>query len=401
MLSNIFENCLTVELNDYQPTNDKQNSSLAPLPTCKGVILFADADDRPIQLLIAANIRRTAIARLGEQDETTSQKRADLKSIVKKIYYSRTYNDLRNSLIHLLAAKSIDPDEYRKIVKLVRLTFVKIDLSARWPTFHTTEKTSVSVKQKLFGLFPSRKSSNDFVKILQDSFDLCQMPQLIGNGEKASSCPYLQMKTCPAPCMGRIDREEYLAQIHSAIDAGCGNSARQKAILTEKMNDAAANMEFENASHLKKQIDQLDILRKDNYRWTGDLSKMSILHIDRSAKMSVKKRRKLQLFTAFLIRQDHVWEIGDFSLDSFDELCKKAAEIESDSSMYDRFSMDLPANELLGITSFHLYRSNARGVWVDCRANKKLNPELLQEMAREWFNIERSEAIKDEQNGSE
>ena len=88
------------------------DEALKPLPTCKGILLFTDNLDRPIQLLIAANIRRTARARLIPPDPTLLKKRADITQITRKIYYCPCYNYFTSTLKHYQIAKAIYPANY-------------------------------------------------------------------------------------------------------------------------------------------------------------------------------------------------------------------------------------------------------------------------------------------------
>ena len=386
MLSKFFESCLTLDLTAGQEQAAEQlplSNPLTRLPTCKGVLLFADADDKPIQLLIAANLRRTATARLLPEDANGTSKRGDLAAIVRKIYYSRCYNDFRNSLTHYAAAKMTYPKEYRKMLKLSRQCYVRIDLSAEWPIFHATEKVSTAAGVKIFGPFPTRRSANDFIQILQNAFDLCQMPQLIAHRDKAASCSYLQMKTCPGPCTGQISRQEYLEQITAALDAAGGDVEKQKAVLTQNMQQAAERMDFEKAQHIKKQLAQLDLLGKEKYRWTGQMANLNILHIDRSAKMRVKKRKKMQMFTAFVINAGGVFEIGDFSLESMDDLHETIVRVDTKAPG----SCYCPDMGLFEIAGYHLYRSNPRGVWINCSHGSMPSGEEIGELIRKRFDI--------------
>ena len=50
MLRKLFQDCLAIDFAD----ND--SPTLKELPACKGVLLFADSQDNPIQLLIAGDI---------------------------------------------------------------------------------------------------------------------------------------------------------------------------------------------------------------------------------------------------------------------------------------------------------------------------------------------------------
>lgn len=358
MLCGLFESCFETDLNDNDRSEISQALKLAPLPSSKGTLLLADKNDTPIQLLLCANIRRTATARLFPEEETASR-RADLRCIVKKIYYRRCFNDLKNSLFHYSAAKAVFPDDFRDILKLARQTLVSIDLSSEWPVFKTTEDPLAAVSEKVFGPFPTRQAATVFIKTLQNAFDLCQMPQLIAHREKAKSCPYLQMDKCPGPCVGNISRQAYLEQINNAVDAASGNIEGQVKSLHEKMLAASEKTEFETAQNIKKRIDRLKMLLKNDYEQTTDMSKFKLLHIDRAAKLKIKKRRKQQLFTAFIIQTGIVAELGCFALEAFEHIGR----------LIDRHTPNLNPNQakdILSITCYHLYRSTQQGVWLDC-----------------------------------
>ncbi len=81
MTKELFQGFLDIETANEGP------KALKPLPSCKGVLLLADANGTAVQLLTAANMRRTAGARLSSREPTTPKKRADLSRIVRKIYF--------------------------------------------------------------------------------------------------------------------------------------------------------------------------------------------------------------------------------------------------------------------------------------------------------------------------
>ncbi|RKY10183.1 MAG: hypothetical protein DRP65_06960 [Planctomycetota bacterium] len=337
---------------------------LKPLPPCKGVILFADENDMPIQLLICANIRRTAAHRLFTKEPAAVKKRADISRIVRRIYYRSSYNDFASSLAHYRIAKVLYPDTYNEHLTLPRQTYVKIDPAAKWPFFSLTDKPSDLAGENVFGLFPSRKAAAEFIQILQDVFCLCQRPRLLASGRDFATCPYLQMATCCAPCVGKMKRDVYISQITDAICAAAGDIEKQTAKLKEKMEKAAHQRLFEQAQSLKKRLERLKGLTCDDYRWTMRLSALTILHIDRSAKIATEgKRKKTRTYAGFLIRAGLVTELGDFRLDEFDKFYKSfTAKLSVPGGLIDPKE---PA-EHLSLLAWHLYRSKPAGVWLDC-----------------------------------
>lgn len=358
MLDELFEDCLTI---DGPPATAE---TFKPLPACKGVILFADESDWPIQLLICANIRRMAAARLIPSGPEAVKKRADISRITQKIYYCRCHNDFAGSLAHYRIAKALYPDSYREHLTLPGQTYVKIDASAKWPFFSLTDKPADLVGKDMFGPYPSRKAAAQFVQILQDAFGLCQRPALLAGGQDTASCPYLQMATCCAPCVAKMARAEYMLQIADAISAAAGRLEAEIAKLKRKMTQSAQNMAFEQAHSLKKRLERLKGLSLNDYRWTTRLSVLSILHIDRSARIATEgSRKKTQTYAGFLITASEVSQLGVFRLDEFDKFYKSfLAKLSEPISFSDSMEM----SERLALLTWHLYRSKPAGLWLNC-----------------------------------
>ncbi len=361
MTTELFEGCLRIN-----PARQRLEMLLEPepLPAKKGVLLFADKDDRPIQLLIAANIRRTAAAKLFPQDPAAVKKHANIASITRKIYYLCCYNDFKCLLKHYQIAKTLYPDSYTKIITFPRQSYVKITPGAKWPFFSLTDKPSISKTENFFGPFPTRRSAGQFIHILQNVFGLCQRPGLLESGKDTSSCTYLQMNSCPAPCIGKTSRSEYLNWIEDAVAAAKGNLRRQKEKMLGQMKKLAEQREFEQADIVKKSIRQLEKLNKETYRWTTEITKLSVLHIDRSAKIKIQgKRKKEQTFSAFVIRSGYIFELADFTLDNADAFYKSFMQCLTEPAF------GLSGEQLsdqLSFLGFSLYRSKPAGVWINC-----------------------------------
>ncbi len=366
MTTELFEGCLRI--NPAQQTLEALLEP-EPVPAKKGVLLFADKDDRPIQLLIAANIRRTAAAKLFPQDPAAVKKHANIASITRKIYYLCCYNDFKCLLKHYQIAKALYPDSYTKIITFPRQSYVKITPGAKWPFFSLTDKPSISKTENFFGPFPTRRSAGQFIGILQNVFGLCQRPGLLESGKDTSSCTYLQMNTCPAPCIGKTSRSEYLNWVEDAVAAAKGNLRRQKEKMLGQMKKLAEQREFEQADIVKKSIRQLENLTKETYRWTTEISELAVLHIDRSAKIKIQgKRKKEQTFSAFVIRSGHIFELADFTLETIDAFYKSFMQCLTES-VFGLSGEQL--SEQLSFLGFSLYRSKPAGVWFDCSSTQQ------------------------------
>jgi hypothetical protein len=370
MNEELFDGSLDI---DPQLEREEALSHLVALPAQKGIVLFADSEDRPVQLLIAANIRRTARARLYTEDTPTPSKRPEITSIVRHIYYSCCYNDFKAAISHYTVAKRLWPDNYAGLICFPKLNLVKINPSANWPGFSIVSSLPTSKDEIVFGPFQSRKSATAFVNALENAFSLCHRPELASNPDKATSCPYLQMENCPAPCVGKISEDQYRQQIENAISAASGNVDQLRSELQEKMELHCQQLEFELANHVKNQLEQLDIIEKFPYKWTGRLNGLAVLHINLSAKVKFKgKRKKTQTLAAFLITKTGTHEFAAFDLENIEDF-HKSLEKQLSVIRQPMVSPALPerktCGEKLSLLCSFLYRSKPAGVWIDCSEN--------------------------------
>ncbi|MCF7955832.1 MAG: hypothetical protein K9M75_08530 [Phycisphaerae bacterium] len=385
----LFDGSLDV---DPQLERDQAFSHLVALPACKGVVLFADSENRPVQLLIAANIRRTARARLYTEEIDTPSKRPEIASIVRRIFYVCSYNDFKATLSHYSIAKIIWPGNYADLITFPKLNLVKINPLAKWPGFSVVSSVHVSSDEIIFGPFQSRRSATEFVNALENAFSLCHRPDLAANPEKAASCPYLQMEKCPAPCAGKISEDQYRKQIENAISAASGSVDQIRSDLQKIMDRYCAELEFEQANHVKYQLQQLDLIAGYQYKWTGRLSNLAVLHVDLSAKVKTKgKRKNAQTLATFLITKNGIDELASFDLEgteNFHGFLSKQLEFTSlPAARGDRKT----SSEHLALLCSFLYRSKPAGIWINCSSNsQKPLPDAnkLEWMIKNRFEIE-------------
>lgn len=351
-IHSLFESCVEIH-----PGDDVLGIFKA-LPHCKGIVLFADENEKPILLVISADIRRLSVNRLAE-NATVAGKRVQLVRITRKIYYKCTFNDFNSSLEDYNAAKILFPARYRDHVNLPAIHFVKINTAAKWPVFTVVDDVGQNEKIKYFGPFMSRKGVSEFVDILELAFALCKKSCLIDDPQKAASCPYFQMNICKAPCMGKITRQQYLTQIDDAITAATGSTELIKSEFESRMKDYASQMRFEEAHTIKKQLENLAQLSRDDFAYISELSQMKLLHIDVGPKVAVKgKRAKQQTYMAFLIRAGRIIRLADINPDDI----RLSTEIQSPAALsYNDIS------EHLSLTTYSLYRGSQTGLWLNLK----------------------------------
>ena len=349
LLNEIFENSLLAQ--------DRQT-----LPTSAGLVLFADEQDNPIQLLAASSIRRVVKNKLAEQEEKS--KRADLKSITAKIYYSVCPCKFRLAMKHLDAVRKVLGSAYKDHIKFVRPWFIRTDVSEKIPSFSITKKPAFKAEEKILGPYPSQKAAAMFLNTIEDAFRLCKRIDLVNNPTVSASCPYLQMASCRGVCAGKISEEEYRDIMEDAFSAGA-NPAQTVEKLQQQMADASKDLNFELAAELKRRIEKISVLKKQTYRWTGDLKNLKIVHTDKSAKIKRKGiRAKKQTLAVFVISFFEVSDLGDFvdeESEKIAEAVEKALSKICESS--DVISDSTEILEQFSVVSYFLYRTGTKGIW--------------------------------------
>ncbi len=110
-----------------------------------------------------------------------------------------------------------------------------------------------------FGPFASTWAVNRTVSILQKAFLLRSCSDSVFE-TRTRPCMLHQIKRCSAPCVDLIAADDYLALVDQAHDFMSGRSRAVMAALSEAMQAAADDMEFEIAARLRDRIRALSAI---------------------------------------------------------------------------------------------------------------------------------------------
>ncbi len=335
--------------------------TLSGLPTCKGVFLFADISGRPIQLLQSANLRRTVQAKLLHEEPTTSSRKTDLSFLTARIFYITCYNYFQLQLTYIRSAHAVFQKSANNWIQLPKPSFAAIETDAYLPFLHVSENPKTHPNRKVFGLFPTRKAAAAFCETLNTIFGLCRNPSLLKSGKEAS-CPYLQMETCPGPCLQKKERGAYLKAVEQACLTAAGNIQSTIENLHREMIQTAQLMQFERAALLKKHSQNLEKLTRNDFRWVRDLQDLCILCMDFDTKRKVAgKNKKYQLYKAWKITATSVHELGIFVPRTPEQTASFLTHTwtQGETVVYAENT-----TEHLATLSLFLFRSEPPGLWL-------------------------------------
>jgi len=133
---------------------------------------------------------------------------------------------------------------------------IRADLSEPFPRFQLVRKPKKD-GAKYFGPYPSSASARETLQFLQSIFPLrtCRDAEL---KSRTRPCLEYQIKRCLAPCVGRINSEEYLGMVRDGVVFLEGRGKKLLDELKERMKAAAEQMNFEGAALMRDRIGAIE-----------------------------------------------------------------------------------------------------------------------------------------------
>ena len=120
----------------------------------------------------------------------------------------------------------------------------------------TIHRGAKSKKGRDFGPYPSSGAVRESLKLLQRLFPIRQCDDTIFNN-RTRPCLQHQIGRCTAPCVELIDKAHYALDVQSTVMFLEGKGSLLIDQLIIKMEQAAANLDFEKAASFRDQITKL------------------------------------------------------------------------------------------------------------------------------------------------
>ncbi len=225
-------------------------AELKKLPNQPGVYIMHDADDTIMYVGKAVNLHnrvrsyfRKIVGRGPQIDQMVRQ--------IARFEYIVTDSELEALVLENNLIKENRP-RYNTMLKDDKTyPYIKVTVGEPYPRI-LFSRIMKKDKSKYFGPFTSAAAVKDTIELINKLYGLrtCNrsLPKDIG---AERPCLNYQMKRCCGPCTGEISQEEYGERIGKALEFLGGNYGLIMDDLTEKMNAAAENMEFETAAHYR------------------------------------------------------------------------------------------------------------------------------------------------------
>ncbi|MDR2286321.1 MAG: excinuclease ABC subunit UvrC [Prevotellaceae bacterium] len=256
--------------------SEKLKEKVRLLPREPGVYQFYDIFGKIIYVGKAKNLRK----RVSSYFLAKAERDVKLQVMVKKIddiQHTVTLNESDALLLENNMIKKYQP-RYNVLLKDDKTYPWICVTNEAFPRIFITRSKSKD-GSKYFGPYTSVTTVKILLDLIKHTYPMrtCRLnlsTMSIAN-KKYSVCLEYHLGNCKAPCINRQQEDEYMESVVQAINIIKGNTGDVLKTLTDKMNEAAKRLDFEEAHSLKEKLQRLE-----NYQSKSVIVNPSINNID-------------------------------------------------------------------------------------------------------------------------
>lgn len=357
--------------------SEKIANILATLPDRPGCYLMKDREDQLLYVGKAVNLKNRVRSYFHSPGQQT-QKTRRMVSLIDHIEWIVVDSELEALILEMNLIKKNRPPFNVQLKDDKRYPYIKISFQDPYPKISVTRQLE-SDGARYFGPYTSVWAVNQTLDLLRRIFPYHTCDRdLTGADQRA--CLYYDIKLCPAPCTGKISRDDYRASMENIASFLSGDTDEIIDSLTAKMNDDAEALRYEAAAIRRDQIRAIErVVERQRIVTTDDLNSdvLAMARIENEACVQVFFIRKGKL-----IGQDYF--IMNETEDENDEeiLSGFIKQFYSKSvNVPDRMYLPIEIEERRIIQQW--LRQDRRNPKVQLQVPKSGNPKELVSMATE------------------
>ncbi len=229
------------------------------LPLSPGVYLMHDKSGEIIYIGKAKALKNRVSQYFGSEKNHDNKVRR-MVSHVDWFEYIVTDSEFEALVLESSLIKQNQP-KYNILLKDDKgYSYIRVS-SGPWPRITEVKQTAEDGAQYIGPYMSSwsiKQTVDSALKIFKLPDCTRKFPQDFGKGRP---CLNYYINQCCAPCRGRMSEQEYNEAFQEALDFIRGGSSTSIKTLTEKMEEAAENMEFELAARLRDRINAINKMK--------------------------------------------------------------------------------------------------------------------------------------------
>jgi len=233
---------------------------LSRLPGGCGVYLMYDSTGRIIYVGKAKNLSSRVSSYFRGQP--ANPKVAAMVGRIADFGYIATDNEVEALLLESNLIKEHHPRYNVNLKDDKRYPYLKVTLGEPFPRVYVTRRY-VNDGSRYFGPFTNAGALRTTLESLRKVFPIRSCKHRLPERRGPRECLNFHLGRCSGPCHGHISREDYRAMIDEVLMFLEGRTEAIARRLRRQMEQASANLEFEQAAGFRN---QLEALRKTSQR---------------------------------------------------------------------------------------------------------------------------------------
>jgi DNA polymerase-3 subunit epsilon len=228
-------------------------SILTTIPRAPGVYLMRDANEDVIYVGKAKNLR-DRVGTYFSQPLGYTRKMDGLIESLSRIQIEVVGSELEALLLESQLIRRYQPRYNTALRSHEQYPFIRIDIANPWPRV-SLAKSRKDDGARYFGPFRSAATARKTVDLINRVVPLRTCTRSFRDARSyGAPCLQLDIGRCLGPCVGQADRDQYISLVRSVVDYVDGRDQSLHELLWSGLEDAAAALDFERASRLRRDL---------------------------------------------------------------------------------------------------------------------------------------------------
>ena len=251
------------------------------IPPKPGVYQYWDVSGELIYIGKAKNLKNRVTSYFNKDNHRINAKTRVLVSKISKITFTLVDTEIDAWLLENSLIKKHQP-RYNVLLKDDKTYPWIVIKNERFPRIYWT-RNMVKDGSKYLGPYASVSMMHTILDLVKELYPLrtCNLPLTTENisAGKFKVCLEYQIGNCKGPCQAYQDEEDYNKGIEDIKDILCGKTGVVIRKLKSRLEQAIAELNFEEAHRLKKQFDLLEKYQSKSTIVNSSISDVDVFNI--------------------------------------------------------------------------------------------------------------------------